>query len=745
MNRIIGSFLYLVLIPFSLLGEYHATTGNDSTRVAVVLSGGGAKGFAHVGFLKALDELNIKIDYISGTSMGAIVGGLYAMGYSAVQIETLLKDIDFYTLLLDLGNRPEYNFLKKQDYNTNKFTFELNEQWEFEAPQSISKGQNLLSLLSRVSLPVHQVNTLDSLPIPFLVVGTDAKKMTGENLDNMPLQFAMRASSSLPGLFAPFRFEHKVYLDGGMYNNLPADEVKKQFNPDLILAHNVASSWDSIVSDEIYSFVMKMMTLQDKHQEDEQNRVIDLKIDTRMPEGANTTSFDLLGKISKLGYENTYRFRQEIAAKFPQRIMAKPKVQIPSKDSVVYIKRIVVSGNEDRHDGYYKDKLYFAEGNAVTLKTIKNSLDYIYSFDNLNNIAYTYNALDSTLTVYTMEKHDHRTLSLGLYSDSYNGHHIGLGLTLQSDWIAHNVIKSNLTFGQHDRASISYIFDNGYALGFGIKANYKEYEATNTSDSIKVTVNNEEDFTFLSYQFKHSRVEMFLLNRYYNDYLFALGWGMQNLKVTQKKSNRSPLKGSPITYYSFADLYFDQLDDTFFPTKGWRLHARYKSIFSRFDDSNTIYDNSEFSLNMSLVQELVPDIYLQLNLSGFQVFGEVHGDQYRFLGGESTFNLFDNVLPFDGYRLDDIQAVYSNYLALTSDFRWNYTQIHHFGLRLNYAFLKEQEVNNLNRSRNMYDHKYSLSTYFSALVLKVPITLKLSRQLGSDSNYFAFASFGYNF
>ena len=201
--------------------------GDGDLSVGVVLSGGGAKGYAHIGVLRALEEAGVRVDFIGGTSMGAIVGGLYAAGYSADQLEELLRSIDIMSELQDQferEDRPIYEKLYEEKYllglSLKNFGIQL--------PAALSDGQRVYNLFSHWTANVGHIRDFDELPIPFLSVATDLE--TGEDyvIDEGLLPEAMRASAALPGFLSPYTLRGRLLTDGGVSNNYPAEEVKKK-------------------------------------------------------------------------------------------------------------------------------------------------------------------------------------------------------------------------------------------------------------------------------------------------------------------------------------------------------------------------------------------------------------------------------------------------------------------------------------------------------------------------------------
>jgi NTE family protein len=213
----------------------------DRPKIGLVLSGGGARGFAHVGVLKALEEARVPVDFIVGTSMGAIIGGLYASGMNADELERELIAVDWG----DLFDRREPRQLLSQRRKEEDFAFAPMLQMgfrdgEFRLPTGAVSSRSLEMLLRRYTLTTRHLTTFDGLPTPFRAVATDMETGQAVVLDHGDLAAALRASMSVPGVFSPLEVDGQILGDGGLVNNLPID-VARQMGADTIIAVNIGT------------------------------------------------------------------------------------------------------------------------------------------------------------------------------------------------------------------------------------------------------------------------------------------------------------------------------------------------------------------------------------------------------------------------------------------------------------------------------------------------------------------------
>jgi NTE family protein len=231
MSRILPCCLFL-----SLILSQDALSQQSGTRpkIGVALQGGGAKGFAHVGVLQWFEDHHIPIDYIAGTSMGGLVGGLYATGYSPAQIKDLIKDIDWNAVLGGTTPYQDLTFRRKEDLRAFPNGLEIGLRHGVEPPGGLNSGQSVRLLIDRYVLPYSDGRSFDTLPVPFRCVATDLVSGKPVVFANGSLANALRATMSIPAVFAPVREDGKIYADGGLLNNLPTDVVK-QMGADVVI------------------------------------------------------------------------------------------------------------------------------------------------------------------------------------------------------------------------------------------------------------------------------------------------------------------------------------------------------------------------------------------------------------------------------------------------------------------------------------------------------------------------------
>ena len=258
----------------------YASTDGGRKKVAVVLSGGGAKGMAHIGALRVIEKAGIPIDIITGTSMGSIVGGLYAIGYDAHRLDSMVRVQDWSFLLTDkleahsplLDNRERQNtyFLTK--------TFTLSKNKITNKQGGMIEGRNLDKLFNRLTAGYRDSIDFNSLPIPFACVATNIVDNSEYVMHSGVLSEAMRSSMAIPGVFSPVRKDSMVLVDGGLRNNFPVD-IARQMGADVVIGVTVQEDLKSAYDLKSTSDVlMQIVNINCKNKYDENLAMTDVPI-----------------------------------------------------------------------------------------------------------------------------------------------------------------------------------------------------------------------------------------------------------------------------------------------------------------------------------------------------------------------------------------------------------------------------------------------------------------------------------
>ena len=323
-HKILGCGIGIgLLCPFLVVAQHRSET--DRPSVGVALSGGSALGLAHIGVLHYFEEHRIPVDKVGGTSMGGLVGGLYATGMDSSQIEAIVRQADWDALLNPSPPFADQPIVDKQKWNRTFGSMTLRFGKKFALPVGLNPGENLSLFLNRSTLGYSNVSDFDQLPIPFRCVATDLVSGDSVVLSKGSLPVAMRATMSLPGIFTPVKVENMVLVDGGVLENIPVDAVR-DMGADVVIA--VALETNRPNPDQIKSLsdVMRQtisLAVVKNERRSEAKADLVISVDTRRFSG---NDYDRWEEIIHAGYE---------AAKAQQSQLA--RFEVSPKDWDAYI------------------------------------------------------------------------------------------------------------------------------------------------------------------------------------------------------------------------------------------------------------------------------------------------------------------------------------------------------------------------------------------------------------------------
>lgn len=305
----------LLLIGVLLTGMLTPAAGQTSPerqKVGVALSGGGALGLAHIGVLKYFEEQHIPIDYVAGTSMGGLVGGFYATGATATDLEKTVDEANWEGLLSPSFKFTDQPVAEKQDWDRPVGTFSVPFGKRFALPAGLNSGQQLWLLLSRHTAAYGTLNSFDDLPTPFRCVATDLVKGKSVVLDHGPLAKALRATMAIPGIFTPVLWDDMVLIDGGVLNNLPAD-IAKQMGAGKVIAVTVESDAPKKTDFKSLGGVLRQTVstiIADNERRNLANADLVLRVKTGQLSGSG---YDQAKQLVQLGYQAAKANAAELA------------------------------------------------------------------------------------------------------------------------------------------------------------------------------------------------------------------------------------------------------------------------------------------------------------------------------------------------------------------------------------------------------------------------------------------------
>ncbi|NUP99611.1 MAG: patatin-like phospholipase family protein [Armatimonadetes bacterium] len=298
--------LLLATLALPALAQNEPAAAPRRPTIGLALGGGGARGFAHIGVLQWFEEHRIPIDYIAGTSMGGLVGGLYAIGMTAPEMRELLAGLNWNDLFKDSPSYDQLSARRRDDEIDTPNALELGFRDGVNLPGGLISGQKVGLLLSRMTLPVAHIERFDDLPVPFRCVATDMTAAQPVVLSEGSLAAALRATMAIPGVFSPIEINGKVLADGGLLNNVPTDVVKAM-GADIVIAVDIGTPLGDRESVQtLIGVVNQAFAVMMANAVRENLRLADVLLSPDL-EGYSSGSFTSSEAIADLGYQGTQK------------------------------------------------------------------------------------------------------------------------------------------------------------------------------------------------------------------------------------------------------------------------------------------------------------------------------------------------------------------------------------------------------------------------------------------------------
>ncbi len=428
----------LVLITFLLLLPMWV----QAQKVGLVLSGGGAKGLTHIGIIRALEENNIPIDYITGTSMGAIVGSLYAMGYSPDDMEALLKSEDFkrwYSGEVE----EEYMYYFKKNLPTPEF---LNIRLSFRDSLKIKPQFLPSSVVDPVQMNLVFIDLyarataacggdFDKLFIPFRCVASDVYNKKQLVMKRGDLGDAVRASMSFPFMFKPIEIDSVLAYDGGIYNNFPTDVMRDDFHPDIIIGSVVATNPTKPKENDLMSQIENMvMQKTDYSIPDSEGIVMTFKYDD-----INLMDFQRINELHDIGYNRTMSMMDSIKSRIHRRVnldnIRLRRLVYKSNYPELRFKNILIEGANAQQQAYIKKEFHASDDKEFTYEDVKRGYFRLLSGNMISEIIphAVFNPEDDTYDLHLKVKlEDNISVRIGGNVSTTSSNQIYLGLSYQN-------------------------------------------------------------------------------------------------------------------------------------------------------------------------------------------------------------------------------------------------------------------------------------------------------------------------
>ncbi|TOP93311.1 patatin-like phospholipase family protein [Vibrio parahaemolyticus] len=415
MSRYFALWVSLFLIATPSVAQVKNEDTPTRPKVAVVLAGGGAKGAAHIGVLKALEEMHIPVDIITGTSMGAYVGGLYATGMSSDEIESFIYSVDWNSGYRDRVDRSQRRVRDKEYEDRYQITTDLGLRFgEVRAPTGVVQGQNMLRVLRETTGNLGRFESFDELAIPYRSVATDILELDEVVIGNGYLVDAMMASMSVPGALPPYKLNGHMLVDGGVVNNMPVD-VARAMGADVVIAVDISTDYKTeddftglfTVADQLSNYLVRRSTQQQVETLQEHDVYIRPNVGQM-----ETVEFDKMPWAFQSGYDITKEMESKLAglrlsnAEYQKYIDHKQEVRkklVYGDDRVV--DEIVIVNNTHYSDVLLTNRLELETGRKIETAEIEKAVENLYALDRFELITYHFEEVDgSNLLVFDVNE-----------------------------------------------------------------------------------------------------------------------------------------------------------------------------------------------------------------------------------------------------------------------------------------------------------------------------------------------------
>jgi len=674
-------------------------TKKDSVKrpkIGLVLSGGGAKGFAHIGVLKVLEEAGIKIDYIGGTSMGSVIGGLYASGYNASQIDSIFKKTNFDELINDYIPRSSKNFYGKKNDELYAIVLPFS-NFRVGIPEALSKGMYNYNLLSSLTRNVRHIRDFNKLPTPFLCIGTNIETGQEVLLNKGNLVQAMMASAAFPSLFTPVEIDGNLLVDGGVVNNYPIQEVRN-LGADIIIGVDVQDDLMKRKNLKNATRILVQITnLQsiDKMKNKVKDTDVYIKPDIR---DFGVISFDRGEEIIRKGEEAAFAVYEKIKTLIPQtEFYKKPKLKIAT--DTIQIQKINTEQLDNYTKEYIRGKLRFKPGSTITYDNLKAGINNLNATQNFSTISYCLqpDGDKDDLDLVLKENPTQTYLKLGLHYDGLYKSGILLNLTHKKTFLKNDVTSLDIILGDNFRYDLNYYVENGFNISFGFRSRLNQFNR-NVTTSLSNLVSENPNVSLINVDFMDINNQAYFQTIFVQKFLMGGGLEYKYLKINSPTlSNEENIIDKSNYFSAFAYLKYDSLDDKYYPGSGLYFSTDLQTYLTSSDYTNDFKPFSIAKAELSFVNTLFKRATFKIDADAGFTFGNSSVPFFDFILGGYGYSKINNFNYFYGY---DFLSIAGNSYIKT-------------GITLDYEILRKNHINFSANFANLGDNIFSTVDWVS--------------------------------
>ncbi|OYQ33963.1 patatin [Flavobacterium cyanobacteriorum] len=641
-----NKFLLLILSLLVVTAAAGQEAG-EKPKIGLVLSGGGAKGLAHIGVLKVLEEAGIEISYIGGTSMGAIVGGLYASGYSAKELDSIFSSLDSDALLQDYTPRASKNFFEKRNDELYAITLPFN-NYRLAVPTALSKGLYNYTTINRLTDHVRHIRDFDKLPIPFVCIATDIESGREVVLREGVLPDAILASGAFPSLYYPVEIRDRLLIDGGITNNYPVEEVKKM-GADIIIGVDVQDGLKDrtqikgatgvLVQINNYQMIQKM---------EAKRKLTDVYIKPDI-KGFTVISFDEGRAIIDKGEEAAKVLLDSLKRLGSKNFVERHHIKVQDSVQVEYIN---ITGLKNYTRSYVIGKLSFKPGQRISYQKFNEGISNLNATQNFNTISYNFTKGHKydVLNLHLKENPVNRYLKLGLHYDGLYKSGALVNITQKKLFLRNDVASLDVILGDNFRYNFNYYLDNGFHISYGFYSGFTQFSRNVTASFVKGLAEGLPENNDVNVEFNDLTNRIYIQTIFAQRFMIGAGAEHKHLKIkSETVPDRSPVFEDSDYFSLYGYLKLDSYDDKFFPTEGWYFSGEARSFLYSTDYTGMFSRFSMLKADAGTAKTLFRNFVLVLQAETGLSIGDDSVPYFDFVLGGYGYHRINNFRHFYGY------------------------------------------------------------------------------------------------
>lgn len=708
--------IYFILFCSCLFCNIHANPAETQRKkVGLVLSGGGAKGMAHIGALKVIEEAGIPIDYVVGTSMGSIIGGLYAIGYTPEQMDSMVRVQDWTFLLSDRTPRSEMNMAEREADEQYVISVPFSKTAIKEVTGGLIKGQNIANLFSELTLGYHDSIDFNKLPIPFACVSEDISKGEEKVFHNGVLAQAMRASMAIPGVFTPVRLDSMVLVDGGVVNNYPVN-VAREMGADIIIGVDVQSKLKPASelngAGSILGQLIDLMG-QDMYLKNlkETNTHIKVNVDGYSAASFTSNAIDTLIIRGEEAARNKWESLQQLKKEIGITDDYKPeRIDKYEPTDWIMVRNINFNGVDEKDKGWIMKRCDLKENALNSIKRIAETTSIIRSNTNYSSVTYNLTrAEDGRFDLnYTVNKKQEHRINIGIRFDSEEIASLLLNFRSTLKTNLPSFVTATARLGKRYAAKLAYGIEPSPLTSLGLSYVF-QYNDIDYYQMGKRSFNST---------FRYHKGEIAYHNVWLRNVRFGLGICYELYdyeKLLHDVEQGTFNVGTEHFFNYFANLHYESYDKAYFPSKGIRFNGSYTLYTDNFTEYN---DDTPFSCISGAFEGVVPVTNRFSILPGiygrFLIGNDIPFAKRNIMGGDIMNHYLPEQLPFIGAT--HVELMNNSLLIGSIKLRQRMGNIHYLSLIGNYA-LSSNHIKGLLNEQNMFGCgiSYGMDSMFGPL------------------------------